>query len=714
MSATDWFAPRPDFATPVVERGGAGSASSPAGLDPWLIQQAKAEIRTLVREITELSQAALSGEEFFPAFLDRVVSALAAAGGAIWLPDAGDGQLRLRYHIHLKDLALAEYPAAAAQHGRLLERVWAEGQPVSVGPDDGTADARATGNPTPCLLLLGLLTVDGQRQGLVEIFQRPRGGPVTQRGYLRFLVQMCDVAGDYLKTRRLRELREHQAWWEGLEQFLHAIHRRLDLQATAYAIANEGRRLLGVDRVSVVVRRHERVQVLAVSGLDTIDNRAGEVARMAALVSTVLATGEPLWSPPPEAAPAVAAEGRQPLPPVAEALQPYLDASHARHVVVLPLRPPADTGEAESAADPAAPVGALVVEQFLEVRRPGDWPARVECVARHTAVALRQAREHESLFLLPLWRWLGSLRTVLATGGHRVLTLTALGALVLCGLAFLPGELEIAATGRLQPVVRQEIFASIAGTVEEVLVEHGQAVQANQVLARLRNTDLALELADLLGRKTTVQEQLLAVQRSLLKADQLPAEERNRLAGSQAELKQAVASLDRQLELCRRKEQQLLVRTPRRGLVASWHVRQELLQRPVQMGQRLMSIIDPDGAWELELEVPERDVGHVLAARPRPTGESQSRPGLPVVFQLHTHPGRSFTARVVEIERTTERAAPAGTVVYVRAAVDKRQLPDLGGQVTADARLGCGKRPLGYVWLRDVIETVQLKVLFWL
>ena len=61
---------------------------------------------------------------------------------------------------------------------------------------------------------------------------------------MRFVLQMCEVAEDYLKTRQLRLYSDRQAIWTQLEQFTHLAHGRLDPRATAYTLANEGRRLI--------------------------------------------------------------------------------------------------------------------------------------------------------------------------------------------------------------------------------------------------------------------------------------------------------------------------------------------------------------------------------------------------------------------------------------------------------------------------------------
>lgn len=94
-------------------------------------------------------------------------------------------------------------------------------------------------------------------------------------------------------------------------------------------------------------------------------------------------------------------------------------------------------------------------------------------------------------------------------------------------MIFIPAELRLEGKGTLEPVHRRDVFAGIEGVVERIEegVEHGSVVNEGQVLATLRNTDLAVALIDVLGRKASTEEQLVSTQRSLLEDNKLSADE---------------------------------------------------------------------------------------------------------------------------------------------------------------------------------------------
>ena len=295
--------PADSIAAPTSEKSLPAKADS--GPSQSLVNQTRQQIRVLASEIEQLAKSDCTEEEFFEGFLTRSTSALASIGGAIWMLD-GQQQLRLRYQINLKQTGLAERPAAQTQHHRLLQRVLAKGESTLIAPQSGATESNSNAatdganpaeaaNPTDFLLVLAPLTVDQKPVGLIEIFQRSATGPNTQQGYLRFLNQMGETGSRYLANHRIRSFAAQQQMWHQLEQFIRSIHQGLDSKKTVYTLANESRRLIDCDRVSVALGTGRNCRVQAVSGLDSIERRAGQVKQLNLLAAAVIKTGQPLW-----------------------------------------------------------------------------------------------------------------------------------------------------------------------------------------------------------------------------------------------------------------------------------------------------------------------------------------------------------------------------------------------------------------------------------
>ena len=152
------------------------------------------------------------------------------------------------------------------------------------------------------------------------------------------------------------------------------------------------------------------------------------------------------------------------------------------------------------------------------------------------------------------------------------------------------------------------------------------------------------------------------------------------------------------------------------GQVITWKVEELLLRRPVERGQSLMTLANPDGPWELELYVPQRRLCHLQAAMAelRKNASGGDDPQLKVTFTLHSHSGLEFEGKIVEMEKSAEVRGEDGNTILVRVQINRDELPELHDQTTVTARISCGRRSLGYTWFCDVIETVQTKILFWL
>ncbi len=581
-------------------------------IDPGLIEQTKQQIRALYAEIAQLARSDISPEEFYAEMLPRVISALAAVGGVVWAKQP-QGQLALQYQINLQESRLGEKSEEEqVRHGRLLQKVMSTGEGLLVPPRSGAGDSDQAANPTDWLLVLGPLKTELEVVGVVEIFQRSEAGPAIQRGYLRFLLEVCALASEFLNSRQLRHFSDRQSLWTQLEEFTRLVHASLNPRETAYTIANEGRRLIECDRVSVAIRKGDRCYIEAVSGQDMVDKRSNTVRLLSRLATVVAASEEPMW---------YSGDTTDMAPQIEEAVQEYVDESHTKMIAVLPLKRPVliekEKERPDEPDDAPKPIAALIVEQIEDSRISQKMLSRVDVVAQHSAAALANALEHENVFLMPLWRALGKSRVIVEARNlpKTVLAAVAVVALVVA-MAVVPADFRLHAKGTLEPVLRRDVFAGIDGDrVTEVLVEHGDVVKRDQVLARMVNYKLSEEITTVRGNVATTTDQMERLQRQLTLTRQLAPEEQTRLAGEIMEKRAALEALRSSLRIYQSMEKELEVRSPDDGVVITWDVRNRLYMRPVQRGQVLMRIAQPDGPWQLELQMSEDRMGHITAAQ---------------------------------------------------------------------------------------------------
>ena len=485
------------------------------------------------------------------------MSALAAAGGVVWTRDAS-GELVAAYEFG--QTAAANSVGISRVDWRRSSAVWVlgRGAATAVAPQCALAPDALQPNPTDWLLLFCPWHVESEMRGVVEIMQRPGAGPGLEHGYLRFLEVACQLLADYHRNSLLRDLRSRTTQWSAVERFFRQVHASLDLLPTAYAIANEGRRLLDCDRVSVLIKHGSTFRVVAVSGTESYNRRSNSVRLIERVTAAALALGEELWYP----------ANQQYPPQIEELLHAYLDQSHARGLGILPLR-----GSTSGGASPGAEIiGGLVVERFHNlVDNLVDEPLRtnVAAVTVHSALALRNVLDLETL---PFGRSLRKLRAMgRSLRGRRLARIVGLLAAmmaVVAALLIVPGDFTVEARGELQPSRTCDVFAPDDGVVLEVKARSGTHVEANQVLLVLRNPELDLEFKRIWGELQTARTKLVAVESEQVLNRREDEDQRRldtELTAQREELRALIAGLESQHEILQQQQSDLQIRSPIAG-----------------------------------------------------------------------------------------------------------------------------------------------------
>ncbi len=236
-------------------------------------------------------------------------------------------------------------------------------------------------------------------------------------------------------------------------------------------------------------------------------------------------------------------------------------------------------------------------------------------------------------------------------------------------------------------------------------MNHGEKVSKGQVLIELQNPDLDGQLALAQGNFRATAEKLASTRRQRHRKD-LPSSDLSRLAGEVASLEQQYASLQIQMQLLRQKRERLTVCSPIDGQVISWNINRELLRRPVTIGQILMTVADPTGPWEMEVYMPEKRMGHITKALDE-LGENLS-----VEYVVATDPTSVLEGTVREIDPAAKIHDEHGHSVTILVDIDKEKIVDARPGATVVAKVHCGTRSLGYVWLHDVLEFIDSRILF--
>ncbi|MBN8628486.1 MAG: biotin/lipoyl-binding protein, partial [Planctomycetes bacterium] len=542
--------------------------------------------------------AAFASEDlksFLQQLLNSVAESFGGVGGAAWLID-NDG-MSLAAKLRFQEPQSPDDDDKRERHRGFLITTAVQGKTRYVDPGQIAPDLECE-NPTEYAILVVPLAAAGKLAGILEFFFKDQEDEETRSRLLHVAASIRSGAEDFLMRFMAAQTERDRTETQALEAFSLQAHDSLEVPATAYTLANEIRNFLRCDRVGTAVYSRGACRLAAVSGQDRIDSRANAVRRLEAIALLCARTGEPILCN---------GAVEESAPEIKQALYEYLQETHAKQLLVVPLVRPARTAEESE----AVVVGALTVECFNSVVSTALLRSRLERVTPHAGLALANALDFEWPVLPAVGRAVhrSRLRRMLKNT-KLVAVLAATLTLVIGLLVFYPTDFNLQAPGKLQPVVRREVFAETEGTVHRVHVKHGQDVKRGELLVELVDYELNVAEAEVVKQIQETTQEIANTERELNDAQRAGAVERGKITARRATAVERLRGLRAQAALYTEKRRRLQVVSPIDGRVATWNVAELLMMRPVRPGQVLLSVADPGGDWELEVRLPERRLGH--------------------------------------------------------------------------------------------------------
>lgn len=283
-------------------------------------------------------------------------------------------------------------------------------------------------------------------------------------------------------------------------------------------------------------------------------------------------------------------------------------------------------------------------------------------------------------------------------------------------LSALPVPIHLHATGILVPQVQQHVYTPIDATVEEVLVEHGQAVRQGELLIRLRSLKLSLDYEKAVGDHHFKRQRLEDVSSRLLRETTLTTLQQDQFAAESKEIQSSLTNDQKRIALLERQLDSLSVRASVDGVVSTWNVQDSLRDRPLKTGQWLLSIHESDSPWIMEASLPERDAHEFRQAiesqsfQPMATLTSMPRVQLPV------HLSRGTTPRIENAQKGNATSDSFTSALRVRFEVDTSNLPIEAAVAGATARISIpvGRGPLIWALGKDFAYSVWSRVQLWI
>ena len=648
-----------------------------------------------------------------------MLSALEAPAGAVWIRNP-QGHFPLQYHINVQQVGLDRSEEGRRSHDELIRQAAFKAQPMVVPPRSGAGpsdtDLPAPGNPTDYVILIVPILVDKQVAGLVEVWQDPRLNPNALRNQTQFLIQVSALATVYTRNHRLRQMVGQEKLWTQLEAFTRQIHGTLNPTEVSYLVANEARRLVECDRISVGVRHGKKAKVEAISGADTVEKRSNLVQLMRTLFQRVLVWGEKLI---------YTGLKDDTLPPdVLDALDAYLAESNSKLLVIMPLK---DERESES-KKPAR--SALMMECFDPSSAPEQLVSRLEVVGRHATSALYNSVEHRRIPMRFIWMPIAKVQEGLG-GKARAITYSIIaGVILLVGaMVFVPYPLKMKAKGNLLPEHQNHlrwVYTPMAGHIKTFLVHPGDHVHKDQPLVVMVDTDLQSRIAEYKGKIDQFKSEA-----NIYRAQVDQGEPKERIQANK-ELLKAESNRDLYEDILRKLTDRVhaddnapgvffLVCPVDKAVVLNYDFRETFTDRYVKPNEQILRLGDVDAEWEVEVKIPQKYAGHVLEAF-----EREHKNELDVKIVPLTAPTRSFLGKLSR-DKIAGEAVPnlddkneSEPVVKAWIRIDGDDIPEsdrvprdmLLTDTEAEVKINCGNRAMGYSLFHGIWEYFYEKVVF--
>jgi hypothetical protein len=248
-----------------------------------------------------------------------------------------------------------------------------------------------------------------------------------------------------------------------------------------------------------------------------------------------------------------------------------------------------------------------------------------------------------------------------------------------------------------------------------------------QEIARLDSKELQKELKKLIAERDKAWSQKLISENHLERSSysQADQEMQYQIKSQLAEAALTYKSAKEQIEIVQDQIDMMTIRAPQDGIITTWEVKKNLLGRPVDIGHELLNIaaVSPDADWELEVDVPDDDMGPVLASQvklkeeiaagKKPPGETLKAYWITATDPDHKYEGyvRRIASKAEMVDQKHVDKVTVGFDEAVRReylSINQKLKP--GSEVRA--RIDCGKTRLSYYLLRKVVQVWYESVMF--
>lgn len=485
-----------------------------------------------------------------------------------------------------------------------------------------------------------------------------------QSSFLEGAQAVTDLVAAFVSRHLLSQYESRFQSHASLTELIAQLHQATTLRSAANVLVQDGPAVLGACRLSVLAKRDVSFRVEAITGVRNPESNSESVRAIQTFTNSLM-QAESTWCD---------------VDNLSKDADLKAAAECLRQNGVSKVRVASLVAPGEEACS------AVLIELFESSMLPDESTLQLLLNAARAPIARHYTRQQ-------------SLLTRVFTS-RRSRWVTGVG-LVALALGLIPVRFEVEVPGQIVSANQRHVFAPDDGTIDEVLFTNESKVAGRDVLLRMSNADLELQRQQLQGEIDTTKSKLAAVNVGRLTGGEAS------LSGDEKQLAQRLANLLQQQTLLDRQSEALEIRAPFSGTVFRPDPQLELHSRPVQRGQRLLEIVPEDPAWQLQLSIPSDLLNYVTAVR------TQQTTGTAVRYMIRSRPEQNWETELSTLENVVQ-VEDGQTVCHAVAELTEVPGGALRPGTSVLARISCGRRALGFVLFREVIEFWQQIRFAWL
>ncbi len=593
---------------------------SPDSLDE--LRQENERLRLLHSISLEFSTS-LDFDELLPRVFHRVLAAVRAEGGSIWIAEGDMLRCRLAVGGVGQRLVGAEVPVGTGFVGDVAQKQKTTIVTGAVRDPRYREDMDDAEASLSTAVMATAMVANGETIGAIQVTGKATSSGVFDGHDRELLEGLAVISATALRNARLHTAERRAKDLTLLFEISREITATLDLDRVLQSVVNLAAKALTFDRGAVALYEKGRCDIRAVTGQEKVDPKDPKLQDLVARAEWAAGHGEPLYLSD-RSAPGSDAERM-----FVTIFGQDLENDGVGSGLYLPLK------------DEEGVVGVLIFEAAVAEFANETQREVAAILANQTAVALRNAQLYHQV---PMMDAIGALaarkQALLSVPRKRLRLILGVAIVVLAALTLIRWPLRVSGSGaNFRATGFAPVRALVAGVVERVPVREGVTVARGTPLAYLRATSIQTD------REATAAEVASADRQAALAAARGDVAEERLQRGRADALRRELALLDEQVELT-------TVRAPASGVVLTPRL-EERVGESLDEGDLLLTLGRTD-TLELEFGVDQRDVGRV-------------REGQEVRLRVDALPQRTFSGTVVSIGQL-----PVDTAEAVRYPVRAR------------------------------------------